>query len=474
MIVMQKTALSEERFLLNGPIHSVVWKYGIPCAMITLINTLYNIVDQIFIGNKIGELGNAATNVIFPLTTIGLAFGLLIGSGCAANFSIFLGLGKRRHAAKCMANSIILLFAEGISFMTLCLVLLPYIVVWFGGTELVYGYAMEYGRIICCGLPCYMVSIGLSNMLRADGRPKLATVSTIIGCILNCILDPLFIFRFEWGMKGAAWATIIGQIASLIFSTVMIFRLKSVKLTKDDFRLDGRLCAKIALGGVSEFALNMCITILFVANNNLLTTYGALSKYGAEIPLATYGIMMKLSHIVSALSTGMGQGAQPIIGYCYGHGDYERIKKVIRFSIAQGLVIGAFVWGICMIFADSILGLFGAGSELYMEFGTKIIRTYLGLVFLNSIQITTSNILMSLGKSYKGALLTIVRNLVLCTAAGLILCPIIGVEGVMYEGLLADGGSAILAVVLLIFEIRTLQRKIDGRSGNLPAVDNPL
>lgn len=452
----------EEQQLLTGNIRKTVWKYGIPCALITLINTLYNIVDQIFIGNKIGELGNAATNVIFPLTTIGLAFGLLIGSGCAANFSILLGQGERRKAARCVANSIMLLFIEGIVFTALSLALLPEIIMWFGGTDLVYDYAMDYGRIICYGLPCYMISIGFSNMLRADGRPKLATISTVIGCVLNCILDPLFIFGFEWGMKGAALATIIGQIASLIFSTVMIFRLKSVRLTRDDFRLSGNLCGRIAMGGMTEFALNMCVTILFVVNNNLLTKYGALSVYGAEIPLATYGIMMKLSHIVSALSTGMGQGAQPMIGYCYGHGEYERIRKTIRFSIMQGLVIGIVVWAIYMVFAEQILLLFGTGNELYVEFVTRIIRTYLGLVFLNSIQITASNVLMSLGKAYKGAILTISRNLILCTLSGLVLCPMIGVTGVMYEGLIADGGSAILAIALLLLEVRILRAKMSA------------
>lgn len=455
---MEETT-AEERQLLTGNIRRTVWKYGIPCALITLINTLYNIVDQIFIGNKIGELGNAATNVIFPLTTIGLAFGLLIGSGCAANSSILLGQGERRKAAQCVANSILLLFAEGVGFAALSLALLPRIVVWFGGTDLVFDYALEYGRIICLGLPCYMISIGLSNMLRADGRPKMATASTILGCILNCILDPLFIFGFEWGMTGAALATVIGQAASLLFSTAMIVRLRSVRLTRQDFRPSGRLCARIALGGVTEFALNMCVTILFVVNNNLLTYYGALSPYGAEIPLATYGIMMKLSHIVSALSTGMGQGAQPLIGYCYGHGEYGRIRNTIRFSITQGLVIGVVVWGLCQIFARQILLLFGSGNDLYVEFGTRIIRTYLALVFLNSIQITASNMLMSLGKAGKGALLTVSRNLILCTLSGLILCPIVGVVGVMWEGPIADGGSAILALLLLARESRLLRAR---------------
>ena len=456
----QRIIAREEKEFLTGSIRKTVWKYGIPCALITIINTLYNIIDQIFIGNKIGSLGNAATNVIFPLTTIGLALGLLVGSGCASNFSIFLGSKNRERAAKCVGNSILLLLAEGIVYAALCLALLKYIVVWFGSTENVYDYALEYGYIICAGLPFYMISIGLSNMLRADGRPKIATISTVIGCILNCVLDPLFLFVFEWGMKGAAYATIIGQGVSFLFSLVMIFRLKSVKLSKKDFRPEARLCLRIASYGVAEFALNICISILFIVNNNLLVTYGAQSVYGSDIPLATYGIMMKLSHVVSALATGMGQGSQPIIGYCYGRGDYKRIKKIIRFAVIQGLVIGIVVWAVCMIFAKQILQWFGSGDDLYVEFGVMLIRTYLSLVFLNALQLTVSNILMALGKSYKGALLTGTRNLLLCTLSGIILCPLIGIYGVLAEGPIADAGSAILAVILLAQEIRGLNRHI--------------
>ena len=469
----ERRVQEEEQEFLTGNIRKNVWKYGIPCALITIINSLYNIVDQIFIGNKIGTLGNAATNVIFPLTTIALAFGLLVGSGCAANFSIFLGKGERRTASKCIANSILLIIAESIIYTTLAYIFLPNIVVWFGSTETVYDYALEYGYIICLGLPCYMCTLGFSNMLRADGRPKIATASTVIGCVLNCILDPLFLFVFEWGISGAAWATVIGQFVSFIFSFVMICRPKSVNFERSDFRPDWRLCLKIISCGLAEFALNICISILFIVNNNLLVTYGAQSVYGSDIPLATYGIMMKLSHIISALATGMGQGAQPIIGYCYGHGDYKRIKKIIRFSVLQGLIIGLAVWLICMIFAEQLLLLFGSGDALYIEFGVKLIRTYMGLVFLNAVQLTTSNILMALGKSYKGAILTATRNLVLCAFSGLLLCPLLGIEGVMLEGLIADGGSAILSVILLMLEVHNLN-KMSGTPDRSPEMPNVL
>ena len=429
-----------------------------PCALITLVNALYNIVDQIFIGQGVGYLGNSATNVIFPLTTIALALGLLVGSGCAANYSIFLGSGQRDKAAKCMANSIVFIFAESVLFMIVCLLLLPKMVLWFGATESSYPYAMDYGSIIIYGFCFYMVSIGFSNMLRADGRPKVATVSTLIGCVINCILDPLFIFAFDWGVKGAALATIIGQFASLVFSTVFIFRPQMVSCKRSDFKPDFRLFGKIALAGITEFTLNVCVAVLFIVNNNLMRYYGALSPYGADIPLATYGIMMKLSHILTAISTGMGQGAQPLIGFCYGNGDYERVKKTIRFCLVQGLIIGIAVWLLCMIFASPILLLFGAEIDLYMQFGVRLIRTYLGLVFLNSLVTTASNIFMSLGKGYLGALLQIFRNLVLCAGGGAVLCACIGVEGIIYEGLIADGGAFLLAAALMLLTRRTLRK----------------
>ncbi len=446
----------QEQQLASGSIRKTVWKYGIPCALITLVNALYNIVDQIFIGQGVGYLGNSATNVIFPLTTIALALGLLVGSGCAANYSIFLGSGKREKASASMANSIVFIFIESILFMVVCLLLLPKMVIWFGATEASYQYAIDYGSIIIYGFCFYMVSIGFSNMLRADGRPKVATVSTVIGCIINCILDPLFIFVCHWGVKGAAWATIIGQFASLVFSTVFIFRPQMVKFKAEDFKLSLRLFGKIASAGITEFTLNVCIAVLFIVNNNLMRYYGALSKFGADIPLATYGIMMKLSHILTAIATGMGQGAQPLIGFCFGNGDYTRVKKTIRFSLLQGLIIGVAVWLLCMIFARPILLLFGAESELYMNFGVKLIRTYLGLVFLNSLVTTSSNIFMSLGKGYLGAILQVSRNLILCAGVGAILCSFIGVEGVVYEGLIADGGAFVLAAVLMLITWKQL------------------
>lgn len=411
-----------------------------------MINALYNIVDQVFIGQGVGYLGTSATNVIFPLSTIGLSLGLLVGSGCAAMFSLLLGQGKKRQAAQCVGNSIVLLVLTGIFFTAVTLSLLPHIVIWFGATELVYDYAIEYGRIICFGFAFYLGSIGLSNMLRSDGRPKLATISTLTGCIINCILDPIFIFVFHWGVKGAAWATFIGQSVPFIISFIAILHLKMVKLEKGDFILKAKLCVQIVSHGLVDAVLNLSITALYFVNNNLLTSYGASSVYGSEIPLATYGIMQKFDHIITSVATGMGQGAQPVIGYSYGSGNMERVKKAVRFTLIQGCIIGVVLEAVLLIFADKLLLLFGDEGELYMEFGVMCFRIFMSLACLFAVQTTVSSIFMAIGKAARGSLLSFIRNAAIPICAGLILCPIIGVEGVLWEGPIAG----VLALVLVI------------------------
>lgn len=446
----------QEQKLDSGNIRATIWEYGIPCALITVINALYNIVDQVFIGQGVGYLGTSATNVIFPLSTIGLSLGLLVGSGCAAMFSLLLGRGEKETAARCMGNAVVLMLIIGVLFTGLTLSLLPHIVIWFGATELVYDYAMDYGKIICFGFAFYLSSIGLGNMLRADGRPKVATVCTMTGCVINCVLDPIFIFKFNWGVKGAAWATFIGQSVPFILSMLAILHLKTVPLKRGDFLPSPKLCLQIVSHGLVDAVLNLSITALYFVNNNLLTKYGALSAYGSEIPLATYGIMQKFDHIITSIATGMGQGAQPVIGYSYGRGNIPRVRKAIRFTLIQGLIIGVVTEAVIVLFARQVLMLFGEESELYMEFGVKCFRTFMSLAFLFAVQTTVSSIFMALGKAVRGAALSFIRNAAIPICAGLILCPIIGIEGVLLEGPISGALALILALVLTVHEWRYL------------------
>lgn len=449
---------AQEQRLDSGPIRPVIWEYGIPCAMITVINALYNIVDQVFIGQGVGYLGTSATNVIFPLSTIGLSLGLLVGSGCAAMFSLLLGRGEKRRAAQCVGSAVVLMLLIGVAFTAVTLSLLPHIVIWFGATALFYDYAMDYGRIICFGFAFYLSSIGFGNMLRADGRPALATLATLTGCIINCVLDPVFIFVFHWGVKGAAWATFIGQSVPFLISLIAILRLKTVRLEKRDFLLEPKLCLQIVSHGLVDAVLNLSITALYFVNNNLLKDYGALSVYGSEIPLATYGIMQKFDHIITSVATGMGQGAQPVIGFSYGRGNLPRVKKAVRFTLIQGLIIGVVTETVILIFAEQVLLLFGEESALYMEFGVNCFRTFMSLAFLFAVQTTVSSIYMALGKAGRGAVLSFIRNAGIPICAGLLLCPRIGVEGVLLEGPISGGLALILAVGMMAQEWNCLNR----------------
>lgn len=457
---MNEEASAQEQKLESGAIRSLIWGYGIPCALITVINALYNIVDQVFIGQGVGYLGTSATNVVFPLSTIGLSLGLLIGSGCAAMFSLLLGKGQKKTAAQCMGNAIVLMLINGVVFTFLTLSLLPHIVVWFGATEMVYEYAMEYGRIICFGFAFYLSGIGFGNMLRADGRARLATICTLIGCIVNCILDPIFIFVFHWGVQGAAWATFLGQSIPFLLSFIAVLHLNTVQLQKDDFILVPRLCLRIVSHGLVDAVLNLSITALYFVNNNLLKDYGALSIYGSEIPLATYGIMQKFDHIITSIATGMGQGAQPVIGYSYGRGDIPRVKKAIRFTLIQGCVIGVVTEAVILLFARQILWLFGEEGELYQEFGLMCFYIFMSLAFLFAVQTTISSIFMALGKATRGAILSFIRNAGIPICAGCILCPKLGVKGVLLEGPLAGALTLILVIILMMHEWRSLGRMV--------------
>ena len=457
---MAETVSRQEEELSTQPVGRTIRHYGIPCMFSMLTTTIYNIVDQVFIGQGVGYLGNSATNVIFPLTTIGLAFGLLVGSGCAALFSLMLGAGQKRRAAKCAGNAIVLMALMGVIFAVITRSLLSHIVVWFGATELVYDYAMDYGSIICYGFSIYLISIGLGHILRADGRPSIGTYATLAGCISNIILDAIFIFVCGWGVKGAAWATDIGIAISLVIELVAIFHLKTTPFEKDDFKLEPRLCLRMMAGGLVDFALNISVTIIFVVNNNLLTTWGALSIYGSEIPLANYGIMQKIVHIITAIATGMAQGAQPVIGYSYGKGDIARVKKAVSFTVKQGLVIGIVLEILALVFARQILLLFGSESELYMEFGVKCIRIYMSLSFLFALQTTVSNIFTALGYAFRGAVLAFVRNALVPVIAGVILCQFIGVMGVLYEGPISGFVGGVIAVILMVFAWKGLEERL--------------
>lgn len=433
-------------------------KFAIPCIISMLVNSLYNIVDQIFIGQGVGYLGNAATNVAFPLVTISMAFALLIGDGAAAYFSLKLGAGERENAAKGVGSAITMLAVVGVLFFAVGMIFLVPLLNIFGATEENRSYAIEYASIILIGLPFVSVSTGLNSLIRADGSPKFAMASMLSGAILNTILDPIFIFPLQMGVKGAAIATIIGQIVGFFISVCYLKRFKSIHFHLKRLKPDFHASKTLISFGVSSFITQMAITIVIVVMNNSLTYYGALSEYGANIPLAAQGIVMKVNQIVLSVMVGIAVGSQPIIGFNYGAKNYGRVRSTYRLAVLIACCFAAVAWLCFQLIPQSIVNIFGQEDALYNDFAVKCFRIFLLFVILNAFQTVSSIFFQAIGKPMRSALLSLSRQILFFIPAVLILPTIFGLDGALYAGPTADFLAFALAFVFILFEMKHLHR----------------
>ena len=446
----------EENILGTEKIGKLLMKFSIPCIISLLVSSLYNIVDQIFIGWGVGYLGNGATNVVFPLTMIGLSFALMFGDGASAFLSLKLGEKKKEDAAKGIGNGIMLSLLFSVVYTILTLIFLPKLLRLFGSTDNLQELAKSYGYIIVCGFPFYMIGQTLNSMIRADGSPKFAMTSMLTGAILNTILDPIFIFVFKWGVQGAAVATVIAQIITFLFNVFYIKKFKSIELTKDSFKLNGAFVKKLSLLGISSFITQMSIVFVMAAENNLLGKYGAESKYGSEIPITVLGIVMKINQILNSIIIGIAAGAQPIIGYNYGARKFDRVKETIKRVIGLSVIISTIAFILFQTIPDKLIAIFGSGNELYIEFACITFRTYLMLCIVNGVQIPSGIIFQAIGKSTKSAILSLSRQIILLIPGMIIFGALWGVTGVLYAGPVADGIAFILSGTLLFFEMKKL------------------
>lgn len=442
----------------SEPIGRLILKFAIPSVIALLVNSLYNIVDQIFIGNGVGYLGNGATNVVFPITIVALALSLMIGDGGAAYLSLKLGEGDPASAKKGVGNAISMVVIVSILLTAVFLIFINPILNLFGATDTLRPYALDYGVIIGMGLPFMMIPAALNPMIRADGSPKLSMLSMVLGAIINVIFDPIFIFVFHMGVKGAAIATVMGQVVSFIVSVVYMFRFKSVHLDRDAFQLRARSCRNILAFGLSSFITQFAITIVMALSNNLLAKYGATSVYGAEIPLTATGIVMKVNQILIAILVGFATGAQPIIGFNYGAGNFTRVKKALDISLVTSTVISLVAFLIFQLTPMSIVSLFGAEEGLYNEFAVMAFRVFLLLCPLTGFQTVTAVYLQAVGKPVKSALLSLARQIIFFVPTILILPVFLGVKGVLWTGPVADGLTFVLVVILLVYERKQLNK----------------
>ena len=450
------------QYMAEESIGKLMLRFSIPCIMSLLVSALYNIVDQIFIGRGIGFLGNGATNVVFPVTVIALSLSLLVGDGCAAYLSICQGRRDGEHAHRSVGNAVVFITASGI-VLTLLYAFFRDSILWgFGATENNIGYAREYFLYLIPGIPFFMFANAMNSVIRADGSPQFAMFSTLIGCALNVVLDPVAIFVLGWGMKGAALATITGQIVSALLAVYYLFRPKSFRLKRISFKPDAEILKHVLPLGISSFLTQVSIVVIMAVMNNVLVIYGAGSKYGADIPMTVVGIVMKVFQIVISVVVGIAAGAQPIVGYNYGAGLWRRVKLIFRTMMAAEFSVG-LVSLICFeVFPVQIISVFGSEDGLYNEFAVLAFRVFLGGIVLCCIQKSCSIFLQSMGKPALSMLLSLLRDFVLSVPLTLVLPRFFGVTGALYSGPAADVISFGAAVLCMAAGFRKLNRLEDG------------
>lgn len=435
-------------------IPALLRSFAIPSVIAMVVSSLYNIVDQIFIGQGVGYLGNAATNVAYPLVTICLAIALLIGIGSASRFSLYLGGGERERAARVVGNGVCMMLSMGVVYAVLIEIFLYPLLTAFGATPDVMPYAVSYTRITAVGMPLLIITNAMSNLARADGSPKYSMSCMLAGAVINTILDPIFIFVFHMGVAGAAIATVAGQFISCLLALRYIWHFKQVELKRSHFRLGLKEMLSTASLGMSNSLNQVAITLVQIVVNNSLTFYGARSVYGTDIPLAACGIVIKTNAILLAVIIGISQGSQPIIGFNYGAKNYSRVKEAYRLAIACNLAVSALGFCAFQFFPRQILSLFGSGNDLYYEFAVKFMRIFLFMVIINGVQLISSNFFAAIGKPVKGLVLSMTRQVLFLIPLVLILPLFMGIDGIMWSGPAADTIAFLVTAVLVKREIR--------------------
>lgn len=445
--------------LSNERISKLLIKYAIPSIISILVGALYNIVDQIFIGQGVGILGNAATNVAFPLTTICISISLFLGLGGASNLSLALGRDENEKASCIVGNTISLTVILGILLFIIVRIFLKPLMIAFGATKDILEYSITYTSITSFGFPILIFSSAMSSLIRADGSPRYSMISMLIGAILNTIFDPIFIFALNMGIAGAALATVIGQIVSFLLVLSYLPRFKTVNLNKASFKISLNYTKSIFALGSSGGFNQIAMMLVQITMNNVLNYYGSKSVYGGNIPIAVAGIIAKVNMIFMAFIIGMSQGSQPIIGFNYGAKNYDRVKKTYKLAITITTVIAFISFLIFQIFPREVINIFGKGDDLYYRFAERYFRIFMALIIVNGIQPVTGSFFTSIGKAFKGVFISMTRQIIFLLPLIIILPPFIGIDGIMYAGPIADGAALIIAVILVALEMKNMGKE---------------
>lgn len=458
---MENAGKKDSNPLVTTKVSKLILKYAIPATISFLVGALYNIVDQIFIGQGVGMLGNAATNVAFPLSTICTSIFLLIGIGSASNFNLSLGAGEKNRAMHFAGTGITMLVIGGIALSLLTIIFLEPLLILFGATKQVLPLALTYTSITTIGFPFLIFASGASQLIRADGSPTYSMVCVLVGAIINTILDPIFIFTFDMGIAGGALATIIGQFVSFALVVNYLRKFKTVHLAKQYLIPKVEYVKAITSLGMAACFNQLAMALVQVVMNNTLTHYGALSQYGQDIPLACVGIISKVNIVMMAFTLGVAQGCQPIFGFNYGAKNYQRVKDTLKTASIAVTCITAIAFVLFQLFPRQIISVFGSGSETYYQFAILYFRIFMFMTFANGLIPLTSNFFTSIGEARKGIFLSLTRQIILLLPLVIILPIYLGIDGVMYAGPIADFGAVIIGIMLTQHELKKMNKLAD-------------
>ena len=435
------------------PVNRLLSQFAIPSIISMLVGSLYNIVDQFFIGQRVGELGNAATNIAFPLSTSCLALALLIGIGGSSAFNLAMGSGHEKRAVNIMGNAVVLIAGSGLVLSIITLLL------FFGSPKAVLPYAMEYTKITAFGFPFLLLSTGGGHLIRADGRPRITMLCNLVGAVLNTILDALFVFGLNLGMSGAALATIIGQIVSGALAIGYLMHGKTVTIRRENLRVKWENVTRIASLGMAPCSNQVAMMVVQIIMNQSLKHYGSHSIYGENIPIACAGIITKVNMIFMSFVIGLSQGLQPIASFNYGAGKKGRVKEAYIKAISIGAVLAVIAFLMFQFFPRQIISIFGDGSELYYQFAIRYFHVFLFFTFVNFMQPITSNFFTAIGKPKVGSFLALTRQILFLLPLILLFPLFLGIDGIMYAGPVADCLAAVVCFIMVYRELRNFNQK---------------
>ena len=455
---MEHTVETTKNPLAEEKIGKLIARFAIPAIISMLVSSLYNIVDQIFIGQGVGMLGNAATNIAFPVSIICTATALLLGIGSASNYNLETGKGNVEEANKIAGTGLGLLFICGVIIAAIVLLFLNPLLYLFGVTPDVLPYAQDYTFITAFGIPFLVSTTGGTHLIRADRSPTYSMTCMLVGAIINTILDPLFIFTFNWGIKGAAWATVIGQFVSGLLVIIYFVKFRKMELRFSMLRPRVKYMKVIAALGMASCINQIAMAIVQITMNNTLRHYGEMSVYGTDIPLACVGIISKVNMVFMAICIGISQGCQPIWGFNYGAKKYDRVRLAYRYSMISCTAIATVFFLCFQLFPHQIVSIFGTGSDLYFQFAERYLKIFMFMTFANGIQPMSSGFFTSIGKAKLGIVMSLTRQVLFLLPLIVVFSLIMGIDGVMYAGPIADAAALSLAILFARRELVAMKK----------------